>query len=745
MDLEKIKDIKNLLEEIEKNFDKYNCKELKELDKTLRKRIKYLVGVKNHCQNHKLEDTETVQILIKEVRKMGNRILTRIKKLEEISYKDSVRPINNRNKEDNEMKSILNGAFSEEEKIKRLEAFALEISMMMEGTRKQMDEQKLELTQKIDCLKNDSHKLSVCKKILKTKKGNYPAVLKDIEFILKSDLSIEEKMESLDEKLVEIHMDIRSLSIQKDLLEKENLLELRRQKDLLQMCKTLLIQLKNKNITSKHSKSISSKEKKGKENNYYYFILEELLKSEQNYFLIQKLVENKNFLNAHFKKEETKSHVVFAILNHFIESVKLDLENDQNANYFYEVLKLFLNSDLDLTNKEKRKLQKEIEKAEKYLQNTPYCLQNLSNISLNSKSEENMEDMQIPFLQRLLEHAVQYKERVNLKKDYLEAVSLEIAKFKEDHFLKTNSLPDQETIKEILNIPMASIRNSEYVGDTFILENGKYAFSFSYDKEFNLYFRIHMLDTSFIPEESIWYKQMQMHGVAIPKCFKKILKFKKDRSYPAMTYQFKISKKGEVNSFTFFESSIKIDQEITKPELLLYRESEELKNFIGCIKFMALYYNLDFPYVQNSTIESVMDQVLNIELKHYFEKFQLPTLYFVEIKFSEEEKMAVHSSICYFLSKISKEEARKVITILDEVSTFYSCDSSFDGNILLDARTFIGYSQLRILKSYLKGTFTEEKKKDYLKIFECIEKQLNSGRTFMIKGNERKLEKEKRG
>lgn len=557
-------------------------------------------------------------------------------------------------------------------------------------------------------------------KVMKKPKYSFDEELDILNAIYQEDTSTEEKKEKLESKMkeyqlkIEIYVEeIKAFSIaKKECLEtfysvkgyhennqkiKEKKQEIYFYKRYIERCRIFLITLENKKANLTHKKKdmkpLTSQEEK--ENIYYYLILKELLKSDHNYYVIAGCIQNNpNFLNATYHGVS----IIFEILNLYINSKNKQLKGKENlnSNYYASLLQLFFSCSIDLPISEKKRFQNIVQNMEP----------DIANLSLNTKKEKeisNTEDFSLP--------------REVVKGYCLDAIS------RKNRISKI----DEITFKE----------------KAFAFQNQKYAFSYAYDKQFNTYFRIHILDTTFIPEDSPWYLELQKEKDVSDKHLKKLSHFKQGMIYPTFTFQFKILQNGSISSFKMFDSCIEIDKTFTNQEMLSYREEENLKRFVGCMKLVALDYGKEEISLLPNEIEKTIDFILNVELKSYFYKRNLPALYYIEEELNSLEVYKIRTPISYYLSKIPKKEVEQFLSYLDECkkNVFYTDILLEEGKIVMDPTCFIGYNILHLLKLNENGKLTDELLNKYKIILEKCQEELNKQGKFIDLEMQKRLKK----
>lgn len=550
------------------------------------------------------------------------------------------------------------------------------------------------------------------------KKANYrfDEEMDVLNAIYQEDISTEEKIEKLKNKMKEYQLrieiyeeEIKAFSVaKKECLEtfysakgyyeneqkiRENKQEIYTYKRYMERCKIFLIRLENKKVNLTHKKK-DFVPKEEKENGYYYMILKELLKSDQNYYVIAECIRNNpQFLNATFHGVS----IIFEILNLYIESKNKQSNEVENVNpdFYTSLLQLFFAYSIDLPISEQKRFQDLVQNME----------QNIVNFSFEKEDASKIKS-----------------EDFSLPREVIEGYCL-------DALSRKNRIGEKEEMP--------------FKENAFAFQNQKYAFSFAYDKQFNTYFRVHVLDTTFIPEDSPWYLELQKEKDVSEKHLKKLSHFKQGIVYPTFTFQFKILQNGTISSFKMFDSCIEIDKIFTNQDMFSYREEEDLKRFVGCLKLVSLDYGKEEISLLPSAIEKTIDFILNMELKSYFYKRNLPALYYVEEKLNSLEVYKTRTHISYYLSKIPKKEAEHLLNCLDECkkNAFYTDVSLEEGKLVMNPTCFIGYNILHLLKLNVNERLTDEFLNKYQMILEKCQEELNRQGKFIDLEMQKRLKK----
>ncbi len=719
--MEKLEKIEQQLKEIENSLGQAKNEELKGLEIQVDKKIKELIGLKNYYQKQQNVDLMPLRQRLKDAKKLKSAIEKQLEDKKEWSKKENskinkekyVRP------EEQKIKEILALEISREEKVRVLEKEIVKVDVHIS----KLQEEKNNLMQNKENKKESSTKNK--KDRLEQKKQQIKGKEQGTKKEKKIQISHGSKNEqALNQRIKEIKTEIQY------------------QKNVLQIYKTLLTQLKNK--TKKRQVNTNKKEIKlnEEENKYYYLILMALLQDDKNYFFIKRIVEsNEKFINARLNNQP----IIFELLDRYIKNLKLELRNQklvhENPKFFYELLKLFKKSpDLELTKDEEEYFKSRIKELTDYLKDKGYSTGNKIRAELASLEEEKpiIKYILTKNYQEIMSTYAKNSKRANLTREYLEKVALAVQQFIENFGEQT--YPLNWFIAKQLNIKVSDIQNSEIIMDTIALENTKYAFSFGFNKNYDTYLRVHVVDTSILNGDFA-LNEMKEQSPHTSKMLSKKLKFKKGNTYPVITYQVKILENGQVENPKIFESTIKIDQVITNAQLVDYREDSYLKNFYKYTKFLARFYEININKVDNKELENVYDKLLNFILKHYVDKNNLNAFYKTEIEFTSEEIYKLHYSICAYLSKLSKKESDTINRQLKNLkaSCYFGTEILEESEIIIDTRNYLGYLNLSILKDSLHGLCNGSRYQEDLKVFEECAQTLNQGEFFLDYRNQERL------
>ena len=720
--MEKLEKIKQELNEINSSLETLKSKDLKDQEMKVDKKIKELIGIKNYYQKQQNGDLSLIKELMREAKSLKQEILDQ--KKERISILKKETPKVEKEKfllpEEKRIKEIMALDISKDEKIRAIKTEILIIESCLECL--QEEYQKLtsqkESKQKESTIKTKKERKEEKKQELERKKSGVKKEKKSkIPFTLKTEIELNKEL-------------------------KEKKLEMLYLKNILQSYKTFLAQLKNK--TKKSIRNTNEKEvtEKNQENKYYYLILNELLNDDKNYFFIKRIVEtNPHFINA--RKEGDP--ILFELVDRYIKNLKLELRNQklvhENPKFFYELIKLFRqNPELVLTEAEENYFNARIKELTTYIEDKGYS--NGEKIKKELTAMEEEKPMRKYILtknyQEIMSAYAKNSKRLNLTREYLEKVASSVQKFIEN--FGEQSYPLNWYVAKQLNISVSDIINSEIPMDTIALEKTKYAFSFGFNKKYETYLRIHVVDTSILNGDFA-LKEMKERSPYTSKILSKKLKFKKGNTYPVITYQVKILENGLVENPKIFESKIKIDRVVRNEEMLDYREDNYLKNFFKYTKFLAKFYEINMEPISDKAIEKIYDDTLNFILKNYFEKNHLMAFYKTEIDFTPEEVYNLHYGICAYLSKLTREEViiinRQLFNL--KASCYFGTEALEESKMMVDTRNYLGYLNLNVLKNSLHGLCGGKQYEEVIKEFKECKQILNQGEFFLDYRNQTRL------
>ncbi len=592
----------------------------------------------------------------------------------------------------------------------------------------------------------------------------------ELKQMIKGPLSDELKKQAIEEQISIVYSKIDMLIEQNRILEiikKENLEKLKdykavhqnekeirenvhkimKLKEIIIRYKGFLLDLKEEKINYQHQKH----EKKIIENtnDVYALILLQLMTNTENYYFIKDLLlKNPNFLNAKINGQS----IVLEILDRFIMNLKKSLLNQkiefQNPQFYFSLFKEFLKNSQSLSTSEKEEIQSRLKDVIQYINTKEYAdrkaiieeIEGLFHLPQNNFTEPK-KSLDTKNLSLFKADAMRRKGRINLTKEYLEQINATLTYIKQKYFEKYGQEIDLYNLKTISSYSEMDIQNSQFIFNTLYLEGQKYAFSFGYDQEFNRYLRIHVVDTTFIKEDSNLYKEME--SLKKDKSLRKLFRFKNNEMTPAFTYQFKLLKNGTVEEFTMFESIVKVDRVVKNKEWLTFKTDSELKNFVSSFTQLTMGYNLEIPFMEQTNIEKAIDAVLNIELSKIVLKKELPILFSIIKTRNEEEIAQEYNKVCYYLSKIPKKEALEFYQLIykAKVYQFYSTVPMYQQQINLDTSQFIGYLTLSVLKEYTKGISKEQMIRKYEDVLKSLETDMNDSDTYMRYQTKKFLEK----
>ena len=442
-----------------------------------------------------------------------------------------------------------------------------------------------------------------------------------------------------------------------------------------------------------------------KDTSIYYDIIDALTYSDNNFSYVEKLIqENANIKNA----RKNNYHIIINLLDKFILNYKLKLVNQNlgfiDPNFYKEIIKAFYKNKVELTEEEQRIINERLDDFLDYVNKKKYAsvkdinqdVAELKNTTLPYSAELDSEkiDQELKFLDFNLESIV---------KSYLRKYPL----YKDD-----------------------------YASSTFMIEGiDNCAFTIDYQDSQNISFNIHLFDTSkIIPEDSEIIKGVLNGKDLLPKMKKGL--------YPTMSFTYRFLNYKHLSDLRFSPSVVYVDKIYTKEDLDNYRANEDLKNMYIFINNLKKPENINNIYTVEGLKETIFKALSN-DLKRDFVNYKIPFIYEKSYEEAPDLIRLNHNAICDKLSKIPKDEAHKIFSILDEdIDKYYVPSPSEDTDIVFDTSSFLGYYLLNTLGKIQNNKYDIDKESENLKTY--LEK-LNSKRAYLptsiTKNNENKIKR----
>lgn len=427
----------------------------------------------------------------------------------------------------------------------------------------------------------------------------------------------------------------------------------------------------------------------------YYEILYKLIQDDRNYPYIKNLLEIEEFQrarkegikkngNSRKKIEKTeKEHFVLLLLDEFIKNYKLALL-DQNLEYqspdFYkEIIKLFINKEVDLLPRELTKYTTRLNEFSQYVKGKGY--------QTTSKVLEDIEEL-IAFQKNSFNN-VDYKETFEKIDD---ATKEELYQYSLDEGVKHNNRLKYPTYQETLTCKTFKINGVE-----------PFAFSISYLPDGSKNIGIHILDTTKIVNfNDLLQKELETNTLSLPT-------FTEDKLYPTMLFQCLVTKEGKLKKAAITPANLKISKTLTSKDLDNYREVLEAKEFEGWLALLQEKLELNENRYQETSITKIVSTYLSEMLAYNFTNNSIPFIYKSALPEADRLILKNHNEIVSDLMKVSKHKSHKIFEVLDQVTeSYYVSEKTTDSTIELNPGTETGVYLLNTLHKFERETYEPE-------------------------------------
>lgn len=424
-----------------------------------------------------------------------------------------------------------------------------------------------------------------------------------------------------------------------------------------------------------------------KQDDYYYDILKEFLDSNFNYIYI------KNMLSSIDKFVDSREgeHILVLIVDDFIKNSKLKLVNQGfeyvDPEYLYQVFKLFFSNRNPLYEEEIEHISIMLDDFKNYLLSHKYkdidkylnYITSMMDISKNGiiKKQEQIDSKDYSFM--ILDSTL--KKRVNLKEEYLDDIRSKIS---------DTTLSFKEGAYSI-GVSIADYENALSSTEVFMLNGGKYAYSFYFDEHGDSFLRVHVFDIRFLKDSSDISTILKNNS----------FKLEPLKTIPTITYQFKLFSNGLLGDLKYFESLVEIKNVY---DINDFKNVNDLKLFISFIKRMNFEDGINVSEIEKFVEGSISDKIVDI-----FSKNNKAMIYTHNIEPLENQVIDNHYKICHKLMNLSKAESNIINKILRlPLGVGYSSDASSNSFVSVDSSTYLGFILQMALFSDLDLDFVNE-------------------------------------
>lgn len=434
----------------------------------------------------------------------------------------------------------------------------------------------------------------------------------------------------------------------------------------------------------------------------YYDILYKLMQDDRNYPYIKNLLELEEFQrarkegikksgNSRKKIEKTeKEHFVLLVLDEFIKNYKLALLDQnleyQNPSFYKEIIKLFINKEVELLPRELTKYTTRLNEFSEYVKSKGY--------QTTSKVLEDIEEL-IAF-QKITSNTPDYQENFERIDD---ATKEELYQYSLDEGVEHNNRFDYPTYQESLTCKTFKIDGVE-----------PFAFSISYLPDGSKNIGIHILDTTKIVNfNDLLQKELEENNLSLPT-------FAEDRFYPTMLFQCLVTKEGKLKKSAITPANLKISKTLTSKDLDDYRNILEAKEFEGWLALLQEKLELDENRYQETSITKIVSTYLSEMLSYNFTGNNIPFIYKSALPDSDKLILKNHNEMVSDLMKVSKTKAHKIFEVLDKpTESYYVPEKTSDSSVELNPSTETGVYLLNTLHKLERGIYEPEEASEEVK------------------------------
>lgn len=470
------------------------------------------------------------------------------------------------------------------------------------------------------------------------------------------------------------------------------------------------------------------KDNKKEKHNYYYDILEILIKSTRNYYVIEKLLnEMKEFVNAskririkkgyNNKESETYylEHILVTIVDKYIENYKLELRGQTkdyvDKNYYKKLYYLFIKNpyleiDKNVIHKMLNDFILSLDKAN-YLRNHKEEIIEEISFMINGVEKEEKANVN----NNILDHIKHIKakiqnaktpNRIRMDKAYLK----EMGELYQKILLEIGDI-SKEKLKQlqmILNISRRDRRNILF-GCNTISCSKDHSYTISYYEDGSYSFRLNILDLYSIikdsPIEDYLLDSLDKQNKNILLNCKE-LQIEEGKVLPTITYEIKIHRNGNIGSLKVYKSITEVEKKYNSIDA--YKEDERLKELISIYKILSLDTkpNLDIEIVDNYFKEFFSKLIIKYSSTR---QKPIPIILKGKDRLDEEYYTKLHYDLCEIYSKLDRKNFERIYNILKmnlDQEHYSLLDNCYDGNyhIVLE-NNYVKYFNQKLISEYI--------------------------------------------
>lgn len=470
------------------------------------------------------------------------------------------------------------------------------------------------------------------------------------------------------------------------------------------------------------------KDNKKEKHDYYYDILEILIESPKNYYVIEKLLnEMKEFVNANkrvrikkgYNNKESETyylkHILVTIVDKYIVNYKLELRGQTkefiNKNYYKKLYYLFIKNpyleiDKTIIYKMLNDFVLSLDKSN-YLKKHKEEITEEVNFMINEVIEEEKANVDVNVLEeiRYLNAKVlnaKTPNRVRMDKDYLETLE----ELYQSVLPKFENI-SKESLKQIQKFLKISRRDRRNIllGCNTISCSKDHSYTISYYEDGSYSFRLNTLDLYSIIKDSKLEDYLldsldkQNKNILLDN---KKLQIEEGKVLPTITYEVRIYQNGRIGSLKVYKSITEVEKEYNSIDT--YKEDANLKNLISIYKILSL-----------DTKPNLDIQIIDNYFKEFFSKLiiyycntrarKIPIILRGKDSLDEEYYLKLHYDLCEIYSKLDRKSFEKIYNILKmnlEQNHYSLVDNCYEGNyqIVLE-NNYVKYFNQKLISEYI--------------------------------------------
>lgn len=412
---------------------------------------------------------------------------------------------------------------------------------------------------------------------------------------------------------------------------------------------------------------IYKKEHRKPKHDYYYDILERLLTSPKNYYIIEKLLENiKEFVNAktiiHQREITYEKHILHTIIDLYIRSYKLELRGQTKdfipKEYYKKLYYLFLqNAYLEIDEKSIYKMLKDFLAS---IDNVNYLKNNkdqiIKEVESMLKGSEKIETIPIREKEKNYLKYIEYQmkdienaPREKTDKKYLEEMLYYYEKIKGEFINPTKQ--ELKQIQRTLNISNRTKRNIT-LGCETISFNDNHSYTISYYEDGAYSFKLNELDLHAVIKDTPLDKSENIVSQ------EEKLKIKEGKSIPSITYEVRIEPNGKIGPLKIYLSTSEVEKAYDK---IGDNPDEKLKKFLSLYKLLTDDHK---PNLDKEIVDTYFLSLFKNKIIEYVEERNIPLIVKGISDFDQDYYMQLHYELCEIYSKLPKKHFEQIFEIL---------------------------------------------------------------------------------